>query len=298
MTNIEEISKELLDKLTAWWETLVLMLPNFAIAVLVIVAFGVAAKFARKGVRKLMGKASDNKAINNLLSRVVQIVLIVLGLFLALGIMDLDKTVTSLLAGVGVIGLALGFAFQNTASNFISGVLMASDFPLHVGDLIDSNGHFGTVQHIHLRYTTMRSFQGQTIVIPNKQILEDSLVNYTVNDERRVDLECGVSYSDDLEEVERVAVEAIKKNVDSTKPIDVVFHEFGDSSINFTLRFWVDDAQHKNYLQLKSRAVKALKKAFDEAGINIPFPIRTLELASKEMKVVKSSLSLNGDAGS
>lgn len=292
MKSISEITNELIEKLGNWWESAVLMLPNFIIAILVMVAFGFLAKYARKGTKKLMSSASDNKAINNLIGRIIQMALIAVGLFMALGVMDLDKTVTSLLAGVGVIGLALGFAFQNTATNFISGVLMASDYPLRVGDLVETNGHFGIVERITLRYTTMRSFEGQAIVIPNKQVLENSLVNFTVNKERRVDVDCGVSYSDDLDKVEEVAIKAIDQLRDSDRPVEVMFKEFGDSSINFTLRFWLNDTENRSYVEARSNAVKALKKAFDKEGISIPFPIRTLELASKEMKVVKKGLAL------
>ncbi|NND95486.1 MAG: mechanosensitive ion channel [Flavobacteriales bacterium] len=285
-----------MDKLEGWYENALLMLPNLVMALVVLAAFIVSAKLIRKGMKRLLNKASDNEAVNGLISTIAYVAVIAIGLFFALGVLDLDKTVTSMLAGVGVVGLALGFAFQNTATNLISGILMASNFPLNVGDLVESNGHFGIVDRISLRYTTMNSFQGQKIVIPNKQILENSLVNFTVDNERRVDVECGVSYSDDLEKVERVAVNAVTNMNSSKKPVEVMYSGFGDSSINFTLRFWLEDANHKNFLEEKSKAIKAIKKAFDKEGISIPFPIRTLEFANREFKTMKNGLSLENDA--
>lgn len=296
MDSIKEISKEILDKLEGWYENALLMLPNLVMALVVLAAFIVSAKLIRKGMKRLLNEASDNEAVNGLISTIAYVAVIAIGLFFALGVLDLDKTVTSMLAGVGVVGLALGFAFQNTATNLISGILMASNFPLNVGDLVESNGHFGIVDRISLRYTTMNSFQGQKIVIPNKQILENSLVNFTVDNERRVDVECGVSYSDDLEKVERVAVKAVTNMNSSKKPVEVMYSGFGDSSINFTLRFWLEDANHKNFLEEKSKAIKAIKKAFDKEGISIPFPIRTLEFANREFKTMKNGLSLENDA--
>ncbi|NNC82942.1 MAG: mechanosensitive ion channel [Flavobacteriales bacterium] len=296
MESIQDIGSEIWEKLMGWYETAVLMLPNLAMAIVVLLGFVLVAKLLKKGVHKLLTRTSDNEAVNNLLSTIAYIGVIAVGLFFALGVLNLDKTVTSMLAGVGVVGLALGFAFQNTASNLISGILMASRYPLNVGDLIETNDHFGTVEDITLRYTTLRSFQGQTIVIPNKQVLESSLVNYTVTNERRVDLECGVSYSDDLEKAEQVAIDAITQMSSSKKPVEVMYGEFGDSSINFTLRFWLDDPNHKNFLEEKSKAVKALKRAFDENDISIPFPIRTLEFANREFKTIKNGLSLEHSA--
>lgn len=289
MDSIQEISNEIITKLEGLWEAAILMLPNFLMAVIVVVCFVLLAKLIRKGTRKLLRKVSDNIAISNLLGTIIYVSIISVGTFFALGILDLDKTVTSLLAGVGVIGLALGFAFQNTAANFISGVMMASEFPLNVGDLVESNGHFGKVQKIGLRYTTMRSFQGQLIVIPNKDILENALTNYTVTGERRVDLECGVSYGDDLELVQKTAVKAIEEMKVSTQPVELVYTGFGDSSINFQLRFWLADAEHADYLKAQSESIKVLKKAFDKEGINIPFPIRTLEFNSNQLDKLTSA---------
>jgi small conductance mechanosensitive channel len=289
MDNFAEITKQLTEKLTGWWETLILMLPNFVIAVVVVLAFAFMARMVRKGIRKLMDRTSQNKAINNLLSTIVYVVIILAGSFVALGVLDLQKTVTSLLAGVGVIGLALGFAFQNTATNFISGMLMAAKFPMRVGDQVETNGHFGTVQEIGLRYTSLRSFQGQHIVIPNKQLLEDSLVNYTITEARRVDMEIGVGYETDLELASKTTIEAIESLDVTNDAIEVIYHTFGDSSINFTLRFWLKGAKHAEFLTARSKAVIAIKKAFDKEEINIPFPIRTLQFGKGQLEKLTSS---------
>lgn len=116
----------------------------------------------------------------------------------ALIVLGLSKTVTTLLAGVGILGLALGFAFQDIAENFIAGVLMAFRRPIYIGDLIESNDFVGTVEEINLRTTVIRTADGKHVLIPNSEVLQNSIVNFSRSSELRVDLACGVSYGDDL----------------------------------------------------------------------------------------------------
>lgn len=272
-----ELVSQLSEKVLTWWDHIVLMVPNLLLALVLLFAFALLGKLMKNVTIKLLGKVSSNVAVNRLTGTLMHIAVISLGVFTALEILNLDKTVTSLLAGIGVVGLALGFAFQNTATNLVSGLFMATKYPMNVGDLVETNGYFAHVEQITLRYTTLRNFTGQLVVIPNKQILESPLVNYTERNERRIDLSVGVTYDADLEKVQRVVREAIKSCVDYDKPIDVQYYEFGDSSINFMVRFWLPDPNHKNWLDVRSSAVIAIKKGFDKEGITIPFPIRTIE---------------------
>jgi small conductance mechanosensitive channel len=132
------------------------------------------------------------------------------------------------------------------------------------------------VHDVNLRTTIVRTFQGQHVIIPNKDIFQNPLVNYSKTTSRRVDLRCGVAYGDDLQEAERVAVDAITKAGD-VEDVELFYEEFGDSSINFVLRFWIHFEKQTDFLGARSRAIKQLKGAFDEHGITIPFPIRTLD---------------------
>jgi len=274
---------KLTDKMASWVDQLILMLPNFILALLILAGFILAAKLVKRLAGKALRRFSENVAVNRLLASIVYIGVITVGIFVALGVLQLSKTVTSLLAGVGVIGLALGFAFQNTAANFISGVFMATRHPINVGDIIEANGYFGKVDMIDMRFTKIRSPQGQIVVIPNRTVLENPLVNYSATGERRIDLQCGISYGENLSKVEEVVRAALENGVDFNrdKPVDFMFTEFGDSSINFVLRFWIRQTSQKIYLTTKSDAVKAIKNAFNENDITIPFPIRTLDFGIK-----------------
>ncbi|GJM30155.1 MAG: mechanosensitive ion channel protein [Cyclobacteriaceae bacterium] len=286
---------KLTDKLASWVDQLILMFPNFVLSILLIITFIFLAKLVRRLSAKTFRRISENVAINQLLSNLIYIGVITIGIFVALGVLQLSKTVTSLLAGVGVLGLALGFAFQNTAANFISGIFMATRHPINVGDLVEANEHFGTVEIIDMRFTKIRSPQGQVIVIPNRTILENPLINYSSSGERRVDLECGISYGDDLIKVRDVVMSVLQNEVEFNhdKQIDFMYTEFGSSSINFVLRFWLNSTSQKEYLMAKSEAVIAIKRAFDKNEISIPFPIRTLDFGIKGGLSLEDALPAN-----
>lgn len=266
-------------KLETWLSTAIEMLPNFALALLVLVVFYVIGKLIRNFVRTLLEKATTNKTVIDLAETVMSILIIGIGMFFALSILNLDGTVTSLLAGAGIIGLALGFAFQDIAANFISGVLLSIRHPFGIGDIIKSNDYYGTVQKLNLRNTIIKTPQGQIVYIPNKVVYENPFTNYTKNYERRIDLSCGISYGDDLEKVKKVTLDAISgiENRDQDRDVEFFFTEFGDSSINFVVRFWVSFTKNPDYWDPQSEAIMALKKAFDENDVMIPFPIRTLD---------------------
>ncbi|MEX0610376.1 MAG: mechanosensitive ion channel [Balneolaceae bacterium] len=269
----------LVGKLETWLATAIEMLPNIAVALLILIAFYVLAKYIRKFTGQILSRVTANKTVVNLTQTIMNIIVLGIGLFVALSVLNLDGTVTSLLAGAGIIGLALGFAFQDIAANFISGILLSIRHPFGIGDIIETNDYFGTVQKLNLRNTIILTPQGQIIYIPNKAVYENPFTNFTKNSERRIDLACGISYGDDLEKVREVTIKAVSDIPyrDQKRDVEFFYNEFGDSSINFLVRFWVDFKVHKDFWTPQSEAIIAIKKAFDENDIMIPFPIRTLD---------------------
>lgn len=278
----------LLDKLAGWFDALVTNLPNFILALLV---FGLTFWLARnlkhwfdKPLKRLIKQPSVRELVANFIS----IVVIAMGLFLALGIMNLDTVLKSLLAGAGVAGLAIGLALQGTLSNTFSGIFLAVKDIMSVGDFVETNGYSGTVMEIGLRNTKVKETDNNIVVIPNSTVLENPFKNYGLTDRVRVTLKCGVGYESDLEEVMKIAKDSIAKRFPPQSPENIEFHylEFGGSSIDFQMRFWVDAKEKLSRLEAHSEAMMLLKKAFDNHGINIPFPIRTLQMAdSPEIKI-------------
>lgn len=281
--NVEEPLRLVTGKVEEWITGFIAMLPNLIVAIIIVILFYVLARLARNGASNLFKRFSANLAVNSLFANIIFIALLATGLFVALGVLNLDKTVTTLLAGIGIVGLALGFAFQDIAANFISGILIAFQQPFRVGDIIENNDHIGTVTDISLRITTINTFQGLEVLIPNKNLFQDVVINYTRTNERRVDLDVGVSYGDDLAKVKQVTLDAVSKldSIDKNREVTLFFKEFGDSSINFSVRFWAKTPRQPDYLAALSDAVMAIQVAYDQNDIMIPFPIRTLDFGIK-----------------
>ena len=293
--DFQSASERTLQKLQGWLQAFVDMLPNLAVAILVLFVFWLASIAAVAATHRALARLKARPSIQGLITTLLRITILFAGLMIALGILNLDKALTSILAGAGIVGLALGFAFQDLAANFISGVGLSihRTYPFKVGDIIETNDVFGIVQQISLRTTELRTLDGKQITIPNKLIYQDKLTNHSFSGERRVDLQCGISYGEDLEKVRKVSLEAIEsiENRNKNKDVEFYFQEFGDSSINFLVWFWISFHKQTDYLRAMNEAVMRLKKAFNQNGITIPFPIRTLDFGIKGGERLGETLS-------
>ncbi|WP_370227543.1 mechanosensitive ion channel family protein [Mesoflavibacter sp.] len=281
---LSEAYNLLIDKLEGWFNIIVTNIPNLILAILVLFAAYFVSKYVNKYVSKLMARRVEQNSITNMVGRISAVVVVLAGLFLALGILNLSKTLTSLLAGAGVAGLAIGLALQGTLSNTFAGIVLSFRKKIQIGHWVETNGFSGEVMDINLKDFTLKEADNNIVVIPNKKILENPLKNYTLTTKMRVFLECGVGYESDLEQVEQLTKETICNTFDQIeKPEDVEFYftEYGSSSINYLCRFWIDAENALEKLRAKSTAIIEIKKAYDKADINIPFPIRTLQFDNK-----------------
>ncbi len=285
----------LFEKLVSWAEIAVEMLPNLAVALVLLVLSWFAGRAAGRAMCRGLAHLSRDGGgtqLPSLAGALTRLAVTTAGLFVALGILHLDKTVTSLLAGIGVVGLALGFAFQDLAANLVSGVLLATKKPFVPGDVIQYGAETGTVVRIDLRETQIRRFTGEVVIVPNRKLLESELTNVTQAGSRRIDIEVGVAYDTDLDQAQRVAREAVA-SVDAVltddHEIEVLYVSFGGSSIDMQLRFWVDYVgEPVQFVRARSEVIKAVKRAFDEADISIPFPIRTLDVPRATLESLAS----------
>jgi small conductance mechanosensitive channel len=281
---IEKAWGLLTAKLLGWMREFILLLPNLAVAVAVQVGFWLLAKLARNLLARVLRRISHSEQVNKLLAQAVYLALIAAGFFVALGILDLQKTLASLLAGAGILGLALGFAFQDIAANFMAGIYLSIEHPFRPGHLIRSKDIQGVVHRIRLRWTEIAAPEGQVLLVPNKQVFENPITNFTTPGRRRVDLKAGVGYGDDLETARKVAIAAVEQVSTRTAntQVEFFFEEFAESTITFVVRFWIPFvAKQADYLRARSEAIVLLKRAFDENGISMPSPIRTIEFAGK-----------------
>lgn len=283
--NTSEIIDKVTAKLNVWLTIAIENLPNLFLAILVLILTVFIGKFFRNISDKYIQKLGTSPTISRFLSQLLFISILVLGIMLSLSIMDLSKTVSSILAGLGIMGLALGFAFQDTAANFMSGVYITFRQPYKLTDIIKTyDGHEGSVVDIDLRVTKILTFDGQVVHVPNRYLFQENFINYSETGVRRIQIECGISYGEDLEHVEEVAMKAMRslKSQNPDKEPSIFWMGFGDSSINFILNVWATYQEgQKDFIPVRNEAIKALKKAFDSEGITIPFPIRTLDFGIK-----------------
>ena len=201
----------------------------------------------------------------------------VIGLGLVLALQQAGQDVSAFLAGLGILGFTLGFALQDVSANFISGMLLLYEQPFNMGDLIDVAGYTGTVQDVDLRATELVMLDGRVVLIPNRDVFTNTITNFSRTDRRRISLEVGVAYDSDLKLVRQTALKAIRTVeglLEDPEP-RVVFNNFGDSAINFTLYYWFK-TEDLDYFDATDVGITLIKTAFEEAGIDIPFPIRTV----------------------
>lgn len=269
---------KMLDRLSSWIDTAILNLPNLLLAIIVFIITYWFARNIQNWSDKILKRFIKQASIRNLVSNVSSVIMVALGMFIALSILNLNEVLKSLLAGAGIAGLAVGLALQGTLANTFSGVFLAVKSIINIGDWVETNGYTGRVIDIDLRNTKIKESDNNIVVIPNKMVLENPFKNYGLTQRIRATITCGVAYNSDLDKVKSLTINTIEKQFQPSHGENIEFHylEFGDSSINFQTRFWVDATANLTALEVKSEAIMAIKKAFDNNGIEIPFPIRTL----------------------
>lgn len=271
------------DQLAGWHNSFIALLPNMVIALIVLVAAYFISKYVDRGIRKLLKSHVSQASVSRLAGKAVAIIVVLGGIFIAMSVLELDKVVQGIIAGAGVSGLVIGLALQGSMSNVISGIILSFRKQVKVGDWIETTDFSGEVIEIQLDKFILKQADNNMVIIPNKTIIDNPLKNFTLTPRMRIMVSCGVGYKMDLEQVKKLTIETLsdlfKQN--DGEEVEFFYQEFGDSSINFIVRFWVDATKNKQNLQAQSDAILAIKKVFDDNDINIPFPIRTLEFNNK-----------------
>ncbi len=202
------------------------------------------------------------------------------GLFTASALMELGFDLSVLLGAAGILTVAIGFASQTSASNVISGLFLLGERPFAVGDVIRVNGTTGEVLSVDLLSVKLRTFDNLFVRIPNETMIKSEVTNLRRFPIRRIDLQVGVAYREDLREVREVLMEVADRNplcLEEPTPL-IIFQGYGDSSINHQFSVW---AKTEHFLDLRNSIPVEIKEAFDEHDIEIPFPHRTLYTGSE-----------------
>ncbi len=264
-----------MNTLENWYEVMVKMLPNFVLAIVIIILFAIIGRIITRSVKRMLKRLTHKEVIINLMGTILYVLILFAGIMIALRVMSLNGTVKSFLAGLGILGLALGFALKDITTNFISGIILAIRSPFEVGDRIVVDGSEGEVKEINLRDTEIISPQGEYIVIPNKIVMENAIKNRYYTGKRRLELSYRVHYEEDLRQIQQLALNALEDipNRLKEREIKVHFYEFGDSSIEFTAQVWIEYHSNQDLWLSRSEAIIAVKEAFDTVNISIPIPV-------------------------
>ena len=253
------------------------ILPGLLMAVLILIATGFLASIIQRIARQIVSNAIKSLSLQTLLIQTSRVGTWVIGGLLACVLAFPDLRLGDLVALLGLSSVAVGFAFQDIFKNFLAGVLLLLQEPFSIGDQIIVDGFEGTVEEIALRATQIRTYQGEHVVIPNSVVFTSSVQVLTARPQRRTDLAVGVDYNTPLTKATSVLMKALKTvdEIKATPSPEVDIVEFGDSSINLVARYWTHPEQ-KCVRRIRTQVIVAIKQAFDEADIGIPYPIRTL----------------------
>ena len=224
---------------------------------------------------KVMQKQEVDKTLETFICNLVRTVLMIVVIIAAIGAIGIQTT--SFIAVFGAAGLAVGLALQGSLSNFASGVLIVLFRPYRVGDWIEAAGISGGVEQVQILTTILKTGDNKQIIVPNSQIMDSIITNYSANDTRRVDMVVGVSYGDDLDKV-RKTLEDLLATEDRILPEPaptIAVSALADSSVNFVVRPWVKTS---DYWGVMFDLTEAIKKRFDKEGISFPFPQQDVHL--------------------
>lgn len=258
------------------------VLPAVGIAIVVLIVFILVAGLAKKVIAKFSERFTDDASLQSLFGQLTRVVVIVLGLFTAAAIIFPGLSAGHLVSVLGLSSVAIGFAFKDIFQNFLAGILILSGRPFRIGDQIETNGLEGTVDHISIRNTLIHTYDGQEIIVPNAQIFTNPITVRTARKARRSTFTTGIGYGEDIEEAREVirkAVVGCESTLEDPAPqIYVSAHD--SSSVNFDVRYWTESSIGSVW-KARDEVATTVKYALDEAGIEIPYPYRTVEFFDK-----------------
>ncbi|MAM89425.1 MAG: mechanosensitive ion channel protein MscS [unclassified Hahellaceae] len=265
------------EQIEAFTTSFIAVLPNLLAAVLFLVVVWLANKLIGSIYSRVLARTHMRSSLKAALQSLVSVAVWTFGLLIAATIAMPGLTPTKLLAGLGLGSIAIGLAFKDIFENFLAGILILLREPMRIGDYIEVEGISGEVKKITLRDTYLRQVDGDLILLPNSVLYKNAVSVHTDWDRKRVTIIVGIAYDEDVAEGRRVIEAALKDldTVDQQRPVEIFAQAFNSSSIDFEVTWWTG-SRPVEIRRSKDKVVEAVKTALDEAGIEIPFPYRTL----------------------
>lgn len=273
----EATAQTIQESLESIWTSMLERMPFIMAGVVICVITWLLAKLAHYAVSRVTNGSRLNTSFKELVRQLASITVWVIGLMVAAIVVFPGMTPAKILTVLGLGSIAIGFAFKDIVENFFAGVLILWKFPFDPGDFIVCGDVEGRVEDISIRMTQIRQTDGQLVVLPNAMLFKDVVRVMTDWDTRRITVIVGVAYDEDVDASREVIQEVVAKckTVHSDHDVEVYAQEFADSSVNFEVTWWTGPTP-KAVRQSRDEVVAAVKRALDDAEIEIPFPYRTL----------------------
>ena len=268
-------------------------IPYFVASIIVVLIFWFLSIVFKKIVYKLLGSRSRHQNLVKVFQRVGGALIIFIGFMIAMVIAVPGFTPAKLIGALGIGSVAIGFAFKDIFQNLLSGILLLISEPFRIGDQIVSGEYEGTVEDIKIRATTIKTYDGRQVVIPNSDLYTSALTVNTAYKQRRLQVAVGIGYEDDIEAAKAEIMQALDKvgSVSTKSKPSVIATGFGGSSMDLMVRWFIEDGTQANKVASIHQVIVEIKKALDAAGVNIPFPIRTIDLSDPSVKAIVNKIN-------
>lgn len=272
-------------KISALWDKIqgmingaIVLLPNLVLAFIVFVIFFFVARTIKQIVKRFTSRYRHARNLGLVLGRLAQGTTILIGLFVALSILIPTFRAGDLVQLLGISGVAIGFAFRDILQNFLSGILILLTEPFRINDQIVFKNFEGTVENIETRATILKTYDGRRIVIPNSELFINSVTVNTAFENRRLQYDVGIGYSDDIDKAKQLILEAMHSVNEVLKDPapDVLLMDLAESSVNIRARWWINPPRRADDLTSRDRVLSAIKKKLLENGIDLPYPTRQI----------------------
>lgn len=274
---VSEAAQTVLESLREIWDNFLAHTPFVIASMMVLIITWIIVILIHHFGRRLFRRTTSRKSLQDLFVRLLTIAVWVLGLLFAAMLLFPGLTPARALGAVGLLSVAIGLAFKDIFENFFAGILILWRFPFEEGDVIECEGVTGRVEAVEVRNTNIRRVTGELVIVPNLYLFKNPCEILTNRKKRRVTIVAGVAYGEDVAEAVEVIEKAVAtcKTVRDDEPVQVFPQGFGESSINIEVTWWTGSTPFA-VRESTGEVVTAVKKALDEAGIEIPFPYRTL----------------------
>ena len=254
-------------------------IPYLIVASLVFVIFWVLSIFFKKAVTRILGSRKHHQNLVTVFRRVGSALILFLGFMVAMIIAVPSFTPGKLIGALGIGSVAIGFAFKDIFQNLLSGILLLLSEPFRIGDQIISGNFEGTVEDIQIRATTIRTYDGRKVVIPNSQLYTSTMTVNTAYSQRRLEFDVGIGYENNIIDAQQVILSVLKAapTVSKLAEPSVIATALADSSVVLRVRWFIDDGTQNNRVASINEVIILVKEALEEANISIPFPVTTLD---------------------